>query len=580
MAQKQRTERSKQARRKAIELAALSAASAVVPAAAEVVTQKVEAPPVAQEGRRAVVPEPARQEYVKPRPLKSIGELLKSILGVKKAYAAREQGGGGGLERQRTVLNFRDGRVVAYPRQNANGTVTYFDQMGNVVAIQTTQRALLQVDFSVVPIITSNTDLKAVYYGYLSIQTGQDFSTTLTLYDSEGNVILRTDTKGQVFDATGKLIISPPNGGVPDIFLGVGLREAMVNTMMSSPAAYVDPSEILEAIAGGDLKINTGTTQTPVSVQENVGLILPDGRVITGSRQKNRNGTETWFDASGRVVAIARGGSVISIETTIIQLGDRFYQGYLQQNPDGSFNVYDKNGVVFLRKDARGNFYDQSGKLVLRPGEDTVNVARVTQYAGQAGVISVETAAQAPKNIPALPPQPGWQYTTPAQKQQMNPGASYMPTQYWDLAQNRWVQLGRGELPPGWSSPAQLEAAPMAPEPAVNVAELQQELAASQASQAERAQEVGQALEQAAQFGITIENNENLRQAYEGWQAAEAQVDKDQQNVQEEIGGTTGETSTETGSETAEASSETPAEGGGSSEGGGESGGQGGELME
>lgn len=66
---------------KAIGLAAAAAAAAVVPEAAEVVVQKTELRETEQKlAPEPIVPEPPRYEYTKPRPLKTIGDLLREAL--------------------------------------------------------------------------------------------------------------------------------------------------------------------------------------------------------------------------------------------------------------------------------------------------------------------------------------------------------------------------------------------------------------------------------------------------------------------------------------------------------------------
>jgi|GEM_PF-5526293 len=70
--------------KKAIALAAAAAAAAVTPQAAEVVVQRTELPAPAPP-TKVDVPEPPRFEYSKPRPLKTIGDLLRGALGAGEA---------------------------------------------------------------------------------------------------------------------------------------------------------------------------------------------------------------------------------------------------------------------------------------------------------------------------------------------------------------------------------------------------------------------------------------------------------------------------------------------------------------
>jgi len=79
-------------------------------------------------------------------------------------------------------------------------------------------------------------------------------------------------------------------------------------------------------------------------------------------------------------------------------------------------------------------------------------------------------------------------------------------------------------------------ATPVAPAPqAAAAAEVQRELGVSRLNQQERTAEVQRALAQAAEFGVTVENSERLRTAYNEWQKAEAQVAQDQAALQAEL---------------------------------------------
>lgn len=77
----------KRSRKKAIGLAAAAVAAVATPAAAEVIVQKAEAPEIKTLPAPTAIPEPARFEYSKPRPLRTIGDLLKGVLGVGGATA-------------------------------------------------------------------------------------------------------------------------------------------------------------------------------------------------------------------------------------------------------------------------------------------------------------------------------------------------------------------------------------------------------------------------------------------------------------------------------------------------------------
>ena len=68
---------SKKARKKALGLAAVATAAAVTPAAADVVVQKLGSVPQASRATAPTVPEPKREEYMKPRPVKNINDLLQ-----------------------------------------------------------------------------------------------------------------------------------------------------------------------------------------------------------------------------------------------------------------------------------------------------------------------------------------------------------------------------------------------------------------------------------------------------------------------------------------------------------------------
>lgn len=84
-------EEKKKARKKVIGLAAAAAAAAVTPAAAEVIVQKTQSPAPALPQPVLQVPEPPRYEYSKPRPLKTIGDLLKGIFGVGSTTAESQE---------------------------------------------------------------------------------------------------------------------------------------------------------------------------------------------------------------------------------------------------------------------------------------------------------------------------------------------------------------------------------------------------------------------------------------------------------------------------------------------------------
>lgn len=64
-------------RKKALGLAAAAAAAAAVPIAAEVIVQKPRAAESKVNATNPAVPEPDREEYMKPRPVKGITELLQ-----------------------------------------------------------------------------------------------------------------------------------------------------------------------------------------------------------------------------------------------------------------------------------------------------------------------------------------------------------------------------------------------------------------------------------------------------------------------------------------------------------------------
>lgn len=76
----------KKARKKAVGLAAVATAAAVAPQAAEVIVQKAAEPQVVK-APEVEIPQPPRYEYSKPRPLKTIGDLLKGVLGIGTARA-------------------------------------------------------------------------------------------------------------------------------------------------------------------------------------------------------------------------------------------------------------------------------------------------------------------------------------------------------------------------------------------------------------------------------------------------------------------------------------------------------------
>lgn len=78
----------KKARRKAAALATVATAAAIGPQAAQVAVQKTEVPPKITQAPPTEMPEPPRYEYTKPRPLRTIGDMLKGILGIGSARAA------------------------------------------------------------------------------------------------------------------------------------------------------------------------------------------------------------------------------------------------------------------------------------------------------------------------------------------------------------------------------------------------------------------------------------------------------------------------------------------------------------
>jgi hypothetical protein len=85
---KEREKKKKKGAKKAIGLAAAAAAAAIAPEAAEAVVQKTEAPQPVTQAPSLEAPEPPRFEYTKPRPLRTITDLIKGAIRPAAAQAA------------------------------------------------------------------------------------------------------------------------------------------------------------------------------------------------------------------------------------------------------------------------------------------------------------------------------------------------------------------------------------------------------------------------------------------------------------------------------------------------------------